>query len=86
MAFEQKTPNSNGMAGKQVSVLTDDKVLIVGTYYSTSTSNKNTSTGAIILLHMLGRDRNDWDPFASTLSNSSNGYAVLSIVIVMATN
>ena len=28
---------------------------------------------------MLGHNRNDWNGFAPTLSNSSNGYAVLSI-------
>ena len=28
---------------------------------------------------MLGRNRNDWNTFASTLSNRSNGFAVLSI-------
>jgi dienelactone hydrolase len=28
---------------------------------------------------MLGHNRNDWNDFASTLSNKSNGYAVLSI-------
>jgi len=79
MAFPHTTPNSNEIAGKQVSFLTDDKVLIVGTYYSPSPSNKNTSAYAIILLHMLGRDRNDWNPLASSFRNSSNGYAVLSI-------
>jgi alpha-beta hydrolase superfamily lysophospholipase len=79
MAFPQKIPNSKEISGKQVSFLTDDKVLIVGTYYSSSPSNKNASAHAIILLHMLGHDRNDWNPFASTLSNNSFGYAVLSI-------
>ena len=79
ITFAQPAPNSKDTAEQKVTFLTDDKVLIVGTYYSPSSSNKNTSTDAIILLHMLGRDRNDWNPFASTLSNSSNGYAVLSI-------
>src|SRR2546422_2233901 len=45
----------------------NDKVLIGGTYYSSSSSNKNASAHAIILLHMLGHDRNDWNLFASTL-------------------
>src|SRR6266487_288515 len=79
ITFAQIAPNSKDTAEQKVTFLTDDKVLIVGTYYSPSSSNKNTSTDAIILLHMLGRDRNDWNPFASTLSNSTNGYAVLSI-------
>src|SRR6266496_4725493 len=60
-------------------LLLHNQLLIVRTYYSPSSSNKNTSTDAIILLHMLGRDRNDWNPFASTLSNSTNGYAALAI-------
>ena len=74
ITFAQPAPNSKGTAEQKVTFLTDDKVLIVGTYYSPSSSNKNTSTDAIILLHMLARDRNDWNPFASTLSNSSNGH------------
>jgi pimeloyl-ACP methyl ester carboxylesterase len=73
---QSQTNNSVEMAGQKVSFLTDDRVLIVGTYYSPSTSQ---SPNAIILLHMLGRDRNDWNTFASTLSNRSNGFAVLSI-------
>ena len=79
ITFAQKATISKETAGEKLSFLTGDKVLIAGTYYSPSPSNKNTSTDAIILLHMLGRDRNDWNTFASTLSNSSNGYAVLSI-------
>lgn len=80
MTFAQKTTNSNETTEEKVSFLTDDKVSIAGTYYSPGTSNKNTSApDAIILLHMLGRDRNDWNTFASTLSNSSNGYIVLSL-------
>ncbi len=78
--FAQKVILNKVTAEGKVSFLTDDKVLIVGTYYSSPSSfNKNTSANAIILLHMLGRDRNDWNTFASTLTNSSNGYAVLSI-------
>lgn len=65
-------------SGQKVSFLTDDGVLIIGTYYSPSSSHQ-TTTKAVILLHMLGRDRNDWNTFASTLSNRSNGFAVLSI-------
>jgi alpha-beta hydrolase superfamily lysophospholipase len=80
MTFVQKTTNSNETTEEKFSFLTDDKVLIAGTYYSPATSIKNTSApDAIILLHMLGRDRNDWNTFASTLSNSSNGYIVLSL-------
>jgi pimeloyl-ACP methyl ester carboxylesterase len=69
--------NGGETAGQKVSFLTDDGVLIVGTYYSTS--SHQTSPKAVILLHMLGRNRNDWNAFASTLSNRSNSFAVLSI-------
>src|SRR5919198_608042 len=89
VAYAQQDNNIiNNTSGQQrVSFLTDDKVLIVGTYYTPQTSSSSssnsaattTSTNAIILLHMLGHNRNDWNSFASTLSNKSNGYAVLSI-------
>jgi pimeloyl-ACP methyl ester carboxylesterase len=69
-------PTNN--SGQKVSFLTDDGVLIVGTYYSPSSSHQ-TAPKAVILLHMLGRNRNDWNTFASILSNRSNGFAVLSI-------
>jgi pimeloyl-ACP methyl ester carboxylesterase len=73
--------NGGEIAGQKVSFLTDDGVLIVGTYYTPASpsSHQTTTTLAVILLHMLGHNRNDWNTFASTLSNSSNGYAVLSI-------
>ena len=66
-------------SGQKVSFLTDDGVLIVGTYYSPPSSSHQITSKAVILLHMLGRNRNDWNTFASTLSNRSNGFAVLSI-------
>lgn len=72
-----QTNNSGETAVQKVSFLTDDGVLIVGTYYYPS--SHQTSPNALILLHMLGRNRNDWNTFASTLSNRSNGFAVLSI-------
>jgi alpha-beta hydrolase superfamily lysophospholipase len=74
-----QTNNSGETPGQKVSSLTDDGVLIVGTYYAPSPSHQTAPTKAIILLHMLGRNRNDWNTFASTLSNKSNGFAVLSI-------
>lgn len=66
-------------SGQKVSFLTDDGVLIVGTYYSPPSSSHQTTPKAVILLHMLSRNRNDWNTFASTLSNRSNGFDVLSI-------
>jgi pimeloyl-ACP methyl ester carboxylesterase len=76
---QSQTNNIRETAGQKVSFLTDDGVLIAGTYYSPSLSHQMAPTNAIILLHMLGRDRNDWNTFASELSNRSNGFAVLSI-------
>jgi acetyl esterase/lipase len=74
IAYAQQTSSSN--AGQKVTFITDDGVSIVGTYYSPS-SGTNNSTPTVILLHMLGRDRNTWNELASTLSQK--GYAVLSI-------
>jgi pimeloyl-ACP methyl ester carboxylesterase len=73
-----QTNNGGDPAGQKVSFLTDDGVLIVGTYYSPYSSHA-TSPKAVILLHMLGHNRNDWNAFASNLSNTSNSFAVLSI-------
>ncbi|HZD83637.1 MAG TPA: hypothetical protein VE076_12250 [Nitrososphaeraceae archaeon] len=45
-----------------------DKVLIVGTYYAPqTTATSSANTNAVILLHMLGHNRNDWNDFASTI-------------------
>jgi pimeloyl-ACP methyl ester carboxylesterase len=72
--------SSTGGQGQRVSFLTDDKFLIVGTYYAPQTTTPSSAnTNAVILLHMLGRNRSDWNDFASTLSNKNNDYAVLSI-------
>jgi pimeloyl-ACP methyl ester carboxylesterase len=71
--------NGGEIAGQKVSFLTDDGVLIVGTYYAPASPHQKTATHAVILLHMLGRNRNDWNTFASSLSNNSNSDAVLSI-------
>jgi pimeloyl-ACP methyl ester carboxylesterase len=73
------TKPGESAAGQTISFLTDGGVLIVGTYYAPISSHQTTNANAIILLHMFGRDRNDWNAFASNLSNSTNGYAVLSI-------
>src|ERR1700756_2550641 len=64
-----QTNDSGGTIGQRVSFLTDDGVLIVGTYYSPASSPQTTPTKSIVLLHMLGRNRNDWNSFASNLSN-----------------
>ncbi len=74
-----QTSDGEGTTGQKVSFLTDDGVWIVGTYYPPASSHQTTPAKAVILLHMLGRNRNDWNSFAAILSNSSNGYFVLSI-------
>jgi alpha-beta hydrolase superfamily lysophospholipase len=79
MTYAKMQTTNSTQSGQKVSFLTDDGVLIVGTYYPPAASNKKTTTDAIILLHMLGRDRSDWNSFASTLSNGTNGFAALSI-------
>jgi pimeloyl-ACP methyl ester carboxylesterase len=77
--FAQLQAKNGEIAGQKVSFLTDDGVLIVGTYYTPASPHQKTATHAVILLHMLGRNRNDWNTFASSLSNNSNSDAVLSI-------
>jgi pimeloyl-ACP methyl ester carboxylesterase len=82
---KNNNPTASTGAGQRVSFLTDDKVLIVGTYYpaqtttTSSTPSSTTTSNAVILLHMLGHNRSDWNGFVSTLGNKTNGYAVLSI-------
>lgn len=61
---------------EKVTFTSDDGVLIVGSYYKPS-NGINNSTPSVILLHMLGRDRNSWDDFAQKLG--SKGYAAMSI-------
>jgi len=73
--------NNNNI--QTVNFLTDDGVSIIGSYYSplsvvNNASSSTATTPTIILLHMLGKDRSTWNPFASTLSQKE-GYAVLSI-------
>ena len=57
--------------GEFVTFTTEDGVIIAGTYYPGKTS------GAVVLIHMLGRDMRDWNQFASKLI--IGGYTVLSI-------
>jgi len=56
----------------QISLKTEDGFNIVGSYYKGKTDGKG-----IILLHMLGRNRHDWDNFALILQKE--GYSVVSI-------
>jgi len=56
---------------ESVSFVTNDGVEIVGTYFP------STGDEALILIHMVGRDRNDWNKLAEELNRAK--YAVLSI-------
>ncbi|RLE39021.1 hypothetical protein DRJ17_02400 [Candidatus Woesearchaeota archaeon] len=54
-----------------INLKTEDNINIVANYYP----NDHADT-AVILLHMLNRNRNDWDDFAKRLDNA---YAVVAI-------
>jgi pimeloyl-ACP methyl ester carboxylesterase len=54
-------------------IKTSDGVKIAGTFYESKADNP----AGIVLLHMLNRDRRDWDSFARALQAS--GYAVVAI-------
>ena len=56
-----------------VTLKTEDGIMLKGTFYQGNTNGKG-----IILLHMLGRTRRDWDAFASRLQRKE-GYSVISI-------
>lgn len=63
-------PQQDLIVGKRVNFTTQDGYIIFGTYY------KNDGKPVIILLHMLSRNRNDWNEFGYILKNH---FAVLSI-------
>lgn len=54
---------------QRVSFRTDDGVTIAATWYEPSIR----PAPAVILVHMLGRSRRDWDSFASRLADSGIG-------------
>jgi len=58
------------MLGEQINVVTEDGFKIEGTYY------KGSQKG-IILIHMLGRNRNEWNDFALRLQKE--GYSIVAI-------
>lgn len=60
--------------GISVELVTDDDVRLAGTYLSPETERQ---VPGVILLHMLGRSRQDWLSFAQRLQ--AEGYAVLAI-------
>ena len=56
-----------------IGMVTNDGVRIQGTYYRPAATN----APGIVLLHMLGRNRQDWDAFARQLQDA--GYGVIAI-------
>jgi len=56
-----------------IGMVTEDGVHIQGTYYRPAAVN----APGVVLLHMLGRNRHDWDAFARDLQNA--GYGVIAI-------
>lgn len=63
-------PQPPATTGQRVEFTTYDEVKIVGTYYEGGDK-------AVILLHKLAADRNDWNTFAPELQ--AKGYSVLAI-------
>lgn len=59
------------IVSEQVSIKTSDGVELVGSFY------KSNSDRGVVLLHMLNRNRNDWNEFAERLQKE--GFDVLSI-------
>lgn len=56
-------------AARQVTFHTDDGVMLAGTWYEPSTR----PAPAVILIHMLGRTRHDWDAVATALAAQGIG-------------
>ena len=56
---------------KEIKLKTEDGFTIVGNFY------QGDSNSGVILLHMLNRNRNDWNDFAGQLKKE--GYNILSI-------
>jgi len=72
------TPEEDGIVSstilaERVDFVTSDQVTIVGDWYQSDDSNGK----AVILLHMMNRNRQSWVKFAQFLSQS--GYSVLAI-------
>lgn len=63
---------NTGYALEQVSFITVDGVTLRGTYYAVQKPK-----AFVLLLHMLGRDKEDWHAFAQQLQQE--GYSVLAI-------
>ncbi|HEY0875064.1 MAG TPA: alpha/beta fold hydrolase [Vicinamibacterales bacterium] len=63
------TTAASAARSQRVSFRTDDGVTIAATWYEPSFR----PAPAVILVHMLGRSRRDWDSFASRLADSGIG-------------
>jgi len=67
----------SGCAGQQkpmekITIKAEDGTILTSSYYSSDSPKAN-----VILLHMMGRNRNDWNDFAKELQKEN--YAVLAI-------
>ena len=67
------SPVGEAPATRTVKMATEDNILLLGSYYAP----KRSGAPGLVLLHMLGRQRSDWDELARRLQG--DGYAVLAI-------
>jgi len=65
-------PTSSKVEGVPTTIATPDGVTLSGTYWGQSGK-----APAVLLLHMLGRTRADWEPLAEDLA--ARGYTVLAV-------
>lgn len=71
MQAQQRPAAPSSASVQDITYLTDDGMNISGTYYP------GTGQDAVILLHMLGRDRSSWEKLPQVLN--SEGFGVLAI-------
>lgn len=72
LAFSSKTSHNNIKVVKKITLKTKDGINIVGNFYPIEDKRYG-----VILLHMLGRDKNSWGEFPDKLN--ANGYNVLAL-------
>lgn len=71
------TSTSQEQPVQDVSFITEDNVKIAATYYRAQGTLTNITHKAVILVHMLGKDRSTWEEFAEALQGA--GLSVLAI-------
>jgi alpha-beta hydrolase superfamily lysophospholipase len=72
-------PSRTDAFAQRVTFRAEDGTLIAATWYQPSSRPFDATQGrpAVILLHMLGRTRRDWEPVASRLASEGFGALVL---------